>query len=84
MTRDHLPLTGDLPAREIRVTMGYMTAPVDPVAVYEETRQWGNRVGHIRVGIRLRWNRWMMYRGGGDLRRLRLIALEYGLDIQRV
>jgi hypothetical protein len=32
------------------------------------------------VGIRLRWNRWMMRHGGGDVRRLRFIALRYGVD----
>jgi hypothetical protein len=57
-----------------------MTALTDPVAVYEETRRWGNRVGHIRVGIRMRWNRWMMRHGGGDVRLLRFIALQYGVD----
>jgi hypothetical protein len=78
--RDQPPYVWGLPAKEFGVTMGAMTALVDPVAIYEETRRWGNRVGHIRVGIRLRWNRWMMRHGGGDVRRLRFIALRYGVD----
>jgi len=61
-------------------TLVVMTAPMDPVVVYEQTRRWGNHVPRIGVEIRRRWNRWMMRHGGGDECRLRCIALEHGLD----
>jgi hypothetical protein len=57
-----------------------MTTPTDPVGVYEQARQWGNRSGRVQIEICRRWNRWMMRYREDEVRRLRLIALDYGLD----
>jgi hypothetical protein len=50
------------------------------VSVYERTRRWGNGAGTIRIGIRVWWNRAKLQCSESELSRLRLIALEHGLD----
>jgi hypothetical protein len=49
------------------------------VSAYERTRQWGERAGGIRIGIRIGWNAWLLKWNGSDVRRLRIIALQHGL-----
>jgi hypothetical protein len=56
------------------------TSRAESVAIYEATRRWGNHAGCLQLKVRRSWNRFMGRHGGGELCRLRLIALEYGLD----
>ena len=56
------------------------TSRAECVAIYEATRRWGNHAGRTQLKLRRTWTRWRDRHGGGELWRLRLIALEYGLD----